>query len=448
MLQYGLSENFIKHLSRLAFNERMDILWKVQGLLSHVPGYLRLKVDGTEEDPIYQIGEKAFVLAHDDYASRVLLDFASEKDSLVSSDRCVKASIVDLLGKKELESETKETFKYALDNHFPLWFINLLNLLPNEDQKILMSIEEIKEDLKENNDAFAEEVVISKAPEVQELTHESNDKPKKAKTFVDGEKFEKEILRQLAKAYALRKKTAKAVPSKPLKHVKLAPREVIIPFSNLGECLFLAKKRTTKLGCKLNKDDWKFLLATSVDESIAYQLERRYPKHVCYTDEPNKGDLKIAFIVKPKKKEEKQDELEVKKVVSKTASFQNDLPSGAFENIDEDDIPEYIPHSSFKPLVQKNVVHVSNEVKLEKIEEDMEEFFEEDFFDSEFSFEESDISVSSELPSERDDGPKAPTHWHCHLCGKKKLYSGEPAETVQLAGGKIVYLCNKHRGKM
>lgn len=448
MLQYGLTDNFIKHISRLPFEERMDILWKVQGLLSHVPGYVRLKVDGSEEDPIYQINDKAFVLTHDDYASRVLVDFAQSKESLEASNRCVKASIVELLSKKEPDAEAKATFKIALDSHFPIWFANLLSLLPKEDQIILMSEKEIKEETPEVKEAFVEEVVVSKAPEVQELTHEANNKPKKAKTFVDGEKFEKEILRQLAKAYALRKKTAKVVPSKPLKHVKFAQREVIIPFSNLRECLFLIKKRTTKLGCHLNSDDWKILLALSVDESIAYQLERRYPKHVCYTDEPNKGDLKIAFIVKPKKAEEKKDDLGVKKVVSKTASFQNDIPSGAFENIDEDYIPEYVPNLSFKPMVQKNVVHVSNAVKIEKIEEEMEEFFDEDFFESEFSFEDSTPSNMLELPLERDDTPKAPAHWHCHLCGKKKLYSGKPAETVQLAGGKIVYLCAKHRGKM
>ncbi len=446
MLQYGLTERFARHVSRLPFTERMEVLWKVQGLLSHVPGYLKLKFEADGEDPIYKIGDQIYVLVRDDYESRILVDLSSKRETLRPSEESFKASIVELLSKKELDNETKETFKKALDVHFPIWFINLLALLPKQSQTMLMSDKEADEHEEEKTEESFDtcEGKIAKAEPITEI---KSAKMKKPKNDLEGEKFEKEILRQLAKSYELRKKNGKPIQNKPLRHVRFAPKEVAILFSNLGECLFLVQKRTTKLGCKIHNDDWKILLATSVDEYVARQLERRYPNHVCYTDEPDKGELKIALIVKPKKEIKATDELAVKRVASKTASFQKDLPSGAFENIDEEDIPETFYGSVFKPMVRKNIVHISNEVKIERIEEEMEEFFEDDFFEMDF---ESSISSkeSTDFPLGKDEEPFSPSHWHCHLCGKKKLYSGEPAETVKLAGGKIIYLCNKHRGKM
>lgn len=445
MLQYGLTERFIRHLSRLPFESRMNVLWKIQGLISHVPGYIKLRVSGSEEDPIYKIDDEHYVLAHDDYESRVLVDFSSDIASLKDKGEYITSTIVDLLGKKELDKEAKERFKDVIDAHFPVWFINLILSLPLESQAILMSKEEIKETEAEEKEE-KEEAEIKPAPSIDELKQASKPKNVKSKSDLEGAKFEREILRELAKSYKLRKHAATPTVSSPLKHVKFAPREIIIAYSNLGECLFFLKKRTTKLGCKNSDENWKILLASTVDEDIAKQIEYRYPKHVCYTDNPNKGELKIAFIVKPKKKDEKED-LGIKRVFSKTASFSATLPSGAFENIDEDDVPEYIPSSDFKPMVQKNVVHVSNEAKIERIEEQMEEFsLSDDFFDmDEIDFRENEVTS---FPTFEEIEPSAPAHWHCHLCGKKKLYSGEPAESVKLASGKIIYLCAKHRGKM
>lgn len=445
MLKYGLTERFVRHISHLPFDERLDILWKVQGLLSHVPGYLRLKDDGTEEDPIFKKDESSYILMHDDYESRILVDFAKNKEDLKPSDKYIEESIVGLLSNKVLDDTLQETFKVAIENHFPIWFINLLSKLPSDYQKMLMSKEEFKEEAIEEVKKEVPATKVKKATEVEQISKPIKQKPHKPKNDVDGAKFEKEILRQLAKGYELRKKKQKVVPNKPLSHVKFATKEIVIPFSDMGECLFLVQKRTTKYGCRVRNDDWKILLALSVEESIEKALERRYPGHVCYTDEPNKGDLRIAFIIKPKKEQEVKEDLGVKRVVSKTASFQSFLPSGAFENVDEDDIPEINYNSSFKPMVQKNVVHVSSEVVIEQIEEQMEEFFDDMFFDEEFEF---DVESSPSLPSESEPIVRGPSHYHCHLCGKKKLYSGEPAETVKLASGKIVYLCAKHRGKM
>ncbi len=446
MLKYGLTERFIRHLSHLPFENRLNVLWKIQGLLSHVPGYLKLRVSGSEEDPIYKIDDDHYVLAHDDYESRILVDFASDIDSLKNNGEYITSTIVSLLGKKELDEDVKERFKDALDQHFPVWFINLLLSLPLESQNVLMSKEEIKETEEEEKAEEEKEAEIIKAPAIDILEQASKLKNIKPKSDLEGERFEKEILRELAKSYNLRKENAAPKASKPLSHVRFAPREVVVSFSSLGECLFLLKKRTTKLGCKNFNSDWKILLASTVDDHIAKELGYRYPNHVCYTDDPNKGELKLALIVKPKKKEEKED-LGIKKVASKTASFAKALPSGAFENIDEDDVPEYFGNSDFKPFIQKNVVHVSNETKIEKIEEQMEEFaLSDDFFDMD-EFPINEPETDSYLPSANDE-PEIPAHWHCHLCGKKKLYSGEPAEIVELSSGKVVYLCAKHRGKM
>ena len=451
MLHYGFSRQFINQLAKQPFEERIDILWKVQGFLSHVPGYLRKKIDGNEEDLFFSVSDESYILMHDDFEHRVLCDYQKGpfNPTVISADSVYyEQPIVDLLKTRTFSEETNSLLHIAIQNHFPIWFLNLLASLPVELLKILFSAEtlEVLEEIPPTPLAPAkEDAPIQSAPIVEQKFQILKTSKNHKKFDVDGEKFEKEILKQLAKGYELRRKEHKVTQTKPLQHVRFAKQELIVPFVNLSDCLFLLNKRTKKYGCKNFNNNWKILLALNMPEWLERELEARYPHHVCYTDEPNKGALDIAIIVKYAKEVEKP-EPQVKRVASKTASFQQELPEGAFENIDEEDIPEMIYDSSIKLFRPKNVTHVSNQIKIEQVEEEMEDFFETSFLDDEFDFDLTEAEKSPIVFKEEEE--RAPAHWRCFLCGNKKTYNGEPAETVRLASGKIVYLCKKHRGKM
>ena len=453
---YSLSATFLKQVRTLPLEERKELLWKAQGILSHIAGYLKMKHSDIDElHAIYKLGKSHYVLAFDDYNRRSLEAFSNEPSFPEINAEHYEASLLELLHEEvPVDPECAEILRLA---YFPNWFIQLIGRAPADLLKEVLTATEVS--------AFKEEILVQPEPKEvatetkkEEITLAKAENPqiRKGKNFhkkhdVDGEKFEKEILRQLAKVYELKKQRAKPPVKQALKHVRFAKTEIIVEYDNFEQCLDLLQKRTRRFGCRNQNDDWKILLALTVPESLERLLLRHYPDHVLYTDVPDKGNPRIVFIVKKRKATAAEDE-GLKKVQAKGAVFSQEIPEGAYQNIDEEEYEESIEiqhrDSSIKYLDPKYQKSSYNEQKLKEIETTMEDFFELDDWDEETDEEPAPSPVAELLVLPEEPEETRPAKWHCFLCGKKKIYSGEPAETVQLQSGKIVYLCKKHRGKM
>ncbi len=492
MLHYELTKSYIDFVSSLPFKEKGPVLWNSQAILSTAGGYLKMKVaELDEERSVFRVAEHTYLLVQINYSFIRLIDgmktLSNPDFKSTESEVALSPTIKELVAKSEVEPPHDELQSFLEKNYFTPWFIRLFALLSEEDRQRISEKEKqtevvpIKESEKEEKHQSFIDVdtttasigEIKSTPEIRKpkvkiaffpLPHISSgdENAKNVKTAkrtmrpIDGAEYEKAILLELQKAYENRISKKKTVNATKLKHVKFAPKEIVISYDSQNSCLDLLLRRTRQNGCRLSNDNWLILLANTVDESFARDIESRYPNHVLYTDEPNKGKLDIAFIVKKNREvSDDNDDLGIKRIKSKTASFNKEMPSGAYENIDEEEIDDR-PHSSFiRPVKSKTAVFAPVLPAINKDDDDEFDFqIDEDgfFFDSmdEGTDDDEGIEALEESSSEEESAnfEPYPKHWHCYLCGKKKLYSGEPAQISKLGNGNIVYLCKKHRGKM
>lgn len=497
MLHYEITNSYLSFIKSLPFQERGNALWKSQAILSNAGGYLKMKVAGlSDELSIFKIHDNTFVLVYSDFQKIVLIDGKKDSDipQFDSKDETplVSKTIKELLAKDGSPLPNDDLERFLEANYFTSWFIKLLSFLPANIRNSWMDKDIMK---KEASVSVEEKTKNVTSPQVKEVIvptplkrKQEEDIIKKPitkqtilpnpvierdrtlhkpqeKRNVDGAEYEKAILKELQEAYAKRQEkrkqketNAKPSSSAPLKHVVFAPKEIVIPYHEEGTCLDQLIKKTRQNGCHISDKDWLILLANTVDESFAKEIEYRYPGHVMYTDNPNKGSLRLAIIVKYKDAFEEED-FSVKRVKSKQASFQKDLPSGAFENVDDEDYWEAQERrgdseirrvkskvANFQPVLSIDKTVSDEEDDMQKDEDgylmDFDADYEDDFLENEPDFDEQASS------KEMTETPSYPRYWHCYICGKKKSYSGEPAETVKLSSGKVVYLCKKHRGKM
>lgn len=496
MLHYEITNSYLSFIKSLPFQERGNALWKSQAILSNAGGYLKMKVaDLSDELAVFKIHDNTFVLVYSDFQKIVLID--GKKDSNIpqfgnkEEAPLVSKTIKELLTKdgSALPSDDLERFLEA--NYFTSWFIKLLSFLPADVRNSWMDKESEKKEAasaemqaKDIASSQTKEVIVPtpikrkqeediiKKPIVKQtvlpnpvIKRDSNSPKRQTKRNIDGAEYEKAILKELQEAYAKRQEkrkqreaNIKSGTSVPLKHVVFAPKEIVIPYHDEGTCLDQLIKKTRQNGCHISDKDWLILLANTVDEYFAKEIEYRYPGHVMYTDNPNKGSLRLAIIVKYKDSPE-EDDLGIKRVKSKQASFQKDLPSGAFENVDDEDYWEAQERrgdseirrvkskvANFQPAISIDKTFNDEEDDIQKDEDgylmDFDADYEDDYLENDSDFEE------QATPQEAVEKPSYPHYWHCYICGKKKSYSGESAETVKLSSGKVVYLCKKHRGKM
>lgn len=485
MLHYELSKSYLEFLLALPFKERSAVLWQSQTILSMAGGYLKMKVfDYSDELSIFRVYENTYLLVLNNYTAIRLIDGA--KSSTVpefkqkESEIVISKTIKDLVSKDETAPMEDELTHYLKSNYFTSWFIKLLSYLPKQYRDSFAKKEVIvstslskekleKEKLKKEEIALPKKEIESLPPTLaikkpivkqaifQNTQIETNNKKiqKTRKANIDGAQYEKMILLELQEAYQKRlerkKEIKQGAPFPKLKHVRFAPKETLISTNNKDDCLELLMRKTKQNGCRLSDNDWLILLTNTIDDNFAKEIESRYPNHVTYTDDPNKGELRIAFIVKIGKKI-KEEIPEIKRIKSKTANFTKEMPSGAFENVDDEDYLEAEERHGNGEIrrVKSKVAIFTPQLPETSIDE---------FDDFDFNLDEDGFLMDEEEPNgvhfEEDSdeideiaSPTYPKHWHCYLCGKKKLFSGEPAETVRLANGKIVYLCAKHRGKM
>ncbi len=484
MLHYELTKSYIDFVSSLPLKERGLVLWNSQSILSTASGYLKMKIaDVDEERSIFRVAESTYLFVQLNYSFVRLLNGmqSNANPSFVETndDVIVSQTIKDLVSKGDTILPKDELEAFLEKNYFTSWFIKLFTFLPNEYRKALsdkpdthlepptskpevanpapeITDASIKQN-KENSNFVVRKPVVKQAS-LPLPSFENDDAPKKKRYFhheVDGAEYEKAILLELQNAYEKRisRKTAsnKSVEPQTLHHVRFAPKEIVIAYDDEGTCLDLLLRKTTQNGCRLSSDDWLILLANTVDNSFAQEIEDRYPEHVMYTDNPNKGKLRFAIIVKKKQKIEEEDSHAIKKVKSKVASFESSIPSGAYENVDEevDNDWKTKPHSSAIRLVKSKVANfspslpVQNSCQQEELDFDIDE---EGFWIDENDF--SDLEEEQDREQIDSENRPYPEHWHCYLCGKKKLYSGDPAQTIRLKNGNTAYLCKKHRGKL
>lgn len=440
--------------------------------------------DINDELSIFRVFENVYLLVLNNYSSIQLVAGAKDTKTpeFVEKDKqiVVSKTIKELVTKDENPLIEDELTHYLKSNYFTGWFIKLLSFIPSEYREKMTKKEQVspmsfplekekekleaeeKKPLVQKNDVVSNVEPIVKKPVVKQAIFnpplEKETKPViKRKEKIDGAQYEKLILAELQEAYRKRLEKKKAVskqePSPKLKHVKFAPKEILIPYNKEDDCLELLLRKTRQNGCRLSSDDWLILLTNKVDEQFAEEIERHYPNHVTYTDDPDKGNLRIAFIVNLVSVNKSEEPIfGVKRIKSKTASFVKEIPSGAFENIDDEDYLEAMERKGNGEIRRvKSKVATFTPKLPENDFDDFDDFDltldEDGFLTEENVFE--DIGFEEETENDQETKePILPHHWHCYLCGKKKLYSGEPAETVKLANGSTVYLCKKHRGKM
>lgn len=481
MLRYELTKSYIDFICSLPYKERGVILWNSQSILSMASGYLKMKVaDVDEERSIFRVAENTFAFVQLNYSFVRLLGgvksmsvppFAESNDIIIS--QTVKALV-----SKDGAPLPKDDFEVLLENnYFTPWFIKLFASLPKKYREALGKKDiqkeanvmsgakttsqpfESKKETDSPNKANDDDIAVKKPLVKQAMlplpSYESQSAHQKKKVFkraVDGGEYEKAILLELQKAYEKRASrkaiSQKGVLSQALRHVRFASKEIVIAYDEEGTCLDLLLRKTKQNGCRLSQDDWLILLANTVEESFANEIEGRYPNHVMYTDNPNKGQLRFAIILKKKQKIDEEKPNDIKRVKTKVASFEQSMPSGAYDNIEQEDW-EPRPHSSTIKLIKSKVANFAPTLPNQATE-DFDEF-DSQIDDDGFWIDDDEISNEENYEDEagKDEQEKPyPKHWHCYLCGKKKLYSGEPAETIKLGNGSIAYLCKKHRGKM
>jgi hypothetical protein len=483
MLQYAIDARFIKFLSSLTQKEKGEALWLAQACLSHAPGYLRQKKAEINDDvSIYGTPDGLFILFYDDYAARVLLDGVSSPNGDYSSlsydgarDPVASISIADIVKVRPPFHYQDELTSFLSKNYFTNWMIALLDLLSPEERALLLSPKKAPEKPKEP-EAPAKEAKQPEAKPVKEQPKEEPkpaekhqesakpaEKPRQPKKNVDGAAYERAILESLAESYRKRQEAKSKLgiqpKRKPLHHVRFADREVVISYDSEEECLRLLQKRTRKYGLRTSNTGWLIILANTVPENFADTIESYYPNHVVYTDDQNKGELEFGIIVKKNRSQPKptdEEDLGVRKVKSKRAAFNKQMPSGAFTNIDDEENElneEDYSYDGFagahhgseiRRVKDKRASFTPTLPEQPEIEDEFEYFdFDEDLSEEE-PIEENEPQESHTLP----ETPNYPAHWHCYLCGKKKLYTGVPARTVTLSNGKTVYLCNKHKDNL
>lgn len=467
MLEYALTEEFIKFLGSLDNKEKGEMLWECQRFLSHCPGYLTHKKDDLNETSfIYSYKGEIFYKVIDDFNLRTIVAGAKKghESSLkdVKGTIVVKESIVSLLKEDKGNHYQDELSKFLKANYFTNWFTRLLDELPKEDRSLFETKRETKavaitpavSAIKPAEKPVAQVVAQVEPKPISPIQAPSIPKEEHhQKQDVDGAEYEQAILAELQEAYEKRQEARKKVASAPLHHVHFAPIEEVISYKNESECLDLLLKRTRKFSCHNSENDWLIILANTVDGSFAKEIEAHYPNHVVYTDEPNKGQLRIAIIVKRNRVPPTNDEEDtgVKRMHSKEASFAPTMPKGAYENIEQDEDEEIRPRSDYGDysvrLVKSKEASFKPVIKPINLEDDdgFEDLEEEDEPTNDMNW---DASPTASAPNQRDSEPVVPKFWHCYLCGKRKVYTGEPAETITLRDGKIAYLCKKHRGKM
>ena len=504
MLHYELSKQYLDFLLTLSNKERTTVLWKSQSIFSMANGYLKMKIKDIDEDTaIFHICDNIYLLVYSDYTKIQFLNGISSKqipefnNFKENENILVSKSIKELLDKDDSQIIDDDFTKYLQNNYFTTWFIKLFSFVPSDyrlsftknnalptnnesEKKIENNLEAeaqtkplFEVETKLEKDDSEKEIVLKKpinkratfAPQLNIIDINASEKkePKKPinkpkqKPQIDGQAYERLILRQLEEAYKKRAEKKKLLTQKSpaLNHVKFAPKEILISYTNKDSCLEKLLKKVKQNGCRLSDNDWLILLANTVDEEFAEELAYRYPEHVNYTDYPDKGILKIAFIVKLERDvSNKNDDLgQIKRVKSKSANFVSTLPSGAFENIDDEDYYEATSRprnntirlvkskvAKFEPKILENT-NVNGFIDFDDFEYDENGFLLDNNLDEESSFDE----INDNVPNKAKEN--YPKHWHCYLCGKKKLYSLEPAEIIKLDNNKTVYLCKKHKGK-
>jgi hypothetical protein len=464
MLEYALTEEFIKFLASLDNKERGEMLWECQRFLSHCPGYLTHKKEDLDETTfIYSYKDEIFYKVTDYFNLRTLIAGAKkgQESSLkgIQGTILVKESIVSLLKEDKGNHYQDDLAKFLKANYFTKWFTRLLDELPSDARSLFAPKKETALAPKEATPIQEKVVVkpiVQPSPVVLTTPKVTVTAPKEVhhpKEDVDGLEYEKAILAELQEAYEKRQAAKKKVATAPLHHVRFAPIEEVISYKNESECLDLLLKRTRKFSCHNSENDWLIILANTVDGSFAKEIESRYPDHVVYTDEPNKGNLRLAIIVKRNRVDSSSEENEdagVKRMHSKEASFAPTMPKGAYENIEqEDEDEEARPRSDYGDYSVRRVKSKEATFKpvIAPINVEEDDGFE-DLGEDDGPINEMNWDATPAAPNERDQEPVVPKYWHCYLCGKRKIHSGEPAETITLRDGKIAYLCKKHRGKM
>lgn len=465
MLEYALTEEFIKFLASLDNKEKGEMLWECQRFLSHCPGYLTHKKEDLDETTfIYSYKNEIFYKVADDFNIRTLIAGAKkgQEASLngIEGTILIKESIVSLLKEDKGNHYQDDLAKFLKANYFTNWFTRLLDEFPSSARSLFAvkkepvvapKVEPVVIEKPVEKPVIAPKVQTISSPVVQPVPVASKEAHHQ-KQDVDGLEYEKAILAELQEAYEKRQAAKKKVATTPLHHVRFAPIEEVISYKNESECLDLLLKRTRKFSCHASENDWLIILANTVDGSFAKEIESRYPDHVVYTDEPNKGTLRIAIIVKRNRTETSLGEEEdpgVKRIHSKEANFAPTMPKGAYENIEQEDDEDARPRSDYGDysvrLVKSKEATFKPVIAPVNIEED--DGFE-DLGEGDEPVNDMNWDATPSAPNERDQEPVVPKYWHCYLCGKRKIYSGEPAETITLRDGKIAYLCKKHRGKM
>lgn len=278
----------------------------------------------------------------------------------------------------------------------------LLAQQKEEEKKIEVTIIEPVEEVIVQTPAKKEEP--SKALPIQ--------KTKEEKIVVDPAALERAILRSLEENYKKQIEKYSKIKKVPLRHAILAPNEFIIKYTDLGDLFKKLERRVRRSGLKQSREGWLILLATTVPEDLFDILDSHYPGKVKYTDDPKKGKLETAIIIKKAKPEDIEEaDPGVKKVKTKTKQFEPTIRESLEQ---EDELPDFLKFF------------------LDEDEEEIESSF----------FEEEEETAPIEI------GPSHPKHWHCYVCGKKKLYHDEPAKTITLTNGKTAYLCKKHKNAL
>ncbi len=247
-------------------------------------------------------------------------------------------------------------------------------------------------------------------PEPKKRKQEPVPKPAKRTrdVKVDPADLERAILKSLAENYRNQLLSYRKVEARPLSHVTLADREIVVTYGSLDEAFKKLDSRIRKNGLRSSENNWAIFLALSVEEEDYEILKEHYPGKVFYTDEPGKGRPRVAIIVKPGKGAEGEN----------ATTFVRDKRADYMAPPEENAVDPAALEDEYPFL------------------DDLE-----DEWDGGGGGARPDLPYGKEQPAHR-------AKWHCYLCGNKKLYTGTPSKTVTLSSGKTVYLCKKHKDRL
>lgn len=518
-------------------NLKRRLLFRSMEILLHrsVDGYRRHNFDNGYE--VYEGPSSLRIIYYEDKERRVIVDALKHDDAYDYYGTCtaflrptkiaVSRDIVSLVEEGFAITKDDDFLAAMLSYDFPAWFVVLLDGLSFEQRAKMLKKEKVQgaletkrleekerkeanrllSKLRENKarlqkaeaererdetpvvinpiiktkeEEIAPTIVIQPEPVITQSIEKrpeqiTSTNVETSLTHEDVEAYERTILDALEEAYEKKKAYYASLKQKPLSHVKFASQEIVVEFVSRDEALTKIDRRIRRTGLLNSNKSWLIILANTVEESLGEEIFSHYPNKVVYTDEPEKGQLDVAIIVKKVKRKEEQEDIQT--VSSKSVDFSRDVSIPTFE-IESDEYVEKPKIETTKFVKSKTVDFSSNvELKIERIDDD-NDALETSPLDSEgetdikiikskrkeiepdlSSFnlsEEEDLFPNLNFQAEEIDDTDTCEHeeelslgapWKCYLCGKKKVYFGEPPRTVHLQNGKVVYLCKKHQFK-